>query len=205
MTIKCFFNSICVASLISLPLTVAATDSWYSTEKIEYENANVQNSTVVEVVQQVYPEEIVTEIDYGEVVDPNEILEFYQVEVPEDIRVMCEKAGEESNVCPELLEAICWRESRFDPDAYNSGCCGLMQISVKWHTGRMEDLGVTDIYDAYSNIRVGADYLAELFEKHDGDLYAVLMEYNGDTSEGVSDYALEICEISEALERVHGK
>ena len=134
-----------------------------------------------------------------------ETLEIYQVSVPEDIQLYCEAAQQESNVCAELLEALCWKESRFKPTASNAGCEGIAQISTKWHQDRMSRLGVTDIYDAEGNIRVAADYLSELFAKWDGDTYKVLMEYNGDTSEGVSDYAIEICQVSEALERVHGK
>ena len=137
--------------------------------------------------------------------DSQDILDSYGVVVPEDIREYCEDAEKEFEVCAELLEAIAWRESRFEDSAENCGCSGLMQVSTKWHKGRMKKLGVTNIYDPKGNIRVAADYLRDLFETHDGDLYKVLMEYNGDTSKGVSAYALEIAEISEALERVHGK
>ena len=42
----------------------------------------------------------------------------------------------------------------------------------------MERLGVSDLTDPYSNILVAADYLEELFQKSDGDIYLVLMKYN---------------------------
>lgn len=54
---------------------------------------------------------------------------------------------------------------------------GLMQIQEKWHTGRMKALGVKDLYDPYSNMRVGVDYLKELQDKYNGD-HKVLMAYN---------------------------
>ena len=93
-----------------------------------------------------------------------------------------------------------------------------MQISRKWHTGRMEKLGVSDLNDPYSNILVGTDYLAELYDEavnsgRGDDLYYVLMRYNLETStankrwsEGdYSDYAIEVAERAAELETEHGK
>ena len=143
--------------------------------------------------------------EQGVIADPEAVLDFYQVNVPEDVKNYCEEAQKEFCVCAELLEAIAFAESSYDSSAVNGDCLGLMQISTKWHQDRMSRLGVNDIYDTRGNIRVAADYLRELFQRYDGDLYKVLMTYNGDTSEGVSDYALEIEEIAIALELVHGK
>lgn len=220
MNAKSFLYSIGVACLISVPIMHFALKSWNETPEITitYEYNVELHEQAVENMEQIakaekerLTQELVEaelnreEIRAGEIQDAQEILESYQVVVPEDIRMYCEAAQIESNVCAELLEAVCWKESTFRTKAENAGCYGLMQISTKWHKDRMDNLGVTDIFDAEGNIRVGADYLAELFEKHEGDVYAALMEYNGDSSEGVSDYAIEICEVSEALERVHGK
>lgn len=123
----------------------------------------------------------------------------------------CVEYGEQYNICPELLMAIIERESAGKPDAENGSCKGLMQISVKWHSDRMERLGVTDIFDKRSNILVGADYLSELFEKY-GDVAIVLMTYHGEKNVvekaengNISKYAEGILERSEELERLHGK
>lgn len=125
----------------------------------------------------------------------------------------CAHYGEEYNICPELLMAIIERESSGQADAENDGCMGLMQISVKWHKERMDRLGVTDIFNEEQNIHVAADYLAELFDRHE-EVYLVLMCYNmGESSaqklfdKGIceSNYAVEICERAEELERLHGK
>lgn len=107
--------------------------------------------------------------------------------------------------------AIIERESGGRADAVNGDCKGLMQINEKWHTDRMERLGVTDLYDPYGNILVGVDYLAELAAEYD-DLYTVLMIYNG-TSNAVergengdwTDYAKGIVNRSMELERMYGK
>lgn len=123
----------------------------------------------------------------------------------------CVEYGEQYNICPELLMAIIERESAGKPDAENGSCKGLMQISVKWHSGRMERLGVTDIFDERSNVLVGADYLAELFEKYE-DTATVLMIYHGERNAvqkgkrgEISSYAEQIIERSAELERIHEK
>lgn len=101
----------------------------------------------------------------------------------EDIIAYTDEIGERYNICPELIQAVIERESHYNPDATNGDCVGLMQVSEKWHTDRMERLGVTDLYDPYSNILVGTDYLAELWREtsskgYGDDLYYVLMRYN---------------------------
>ena len=130
----------------------------------------------------------------------------------QQIRELTETAGAEYNICPELLQAIAWRESNYIPDVDNGSCKGLMQVSSRWHTGRMKELGVTDLHDPVGNMMVAADYLAELFEEHE-DASVVLMFYSGDSraedySRGIgkmSSYVSEVLEASAALEREHGK
>lgn len=128
--------------------------------------------------------------------------------IPEEIQNVCVKYGEEYGICPELLMAMIERESSGRPDAESGGCKGLMQISDRWHKDRMERLEVTDIYDVDGNIHVGADYLAELFEKYE-DVGNVLMVYHGEknaaTKTELSDYADWILTRSAELERMNGK
>lgn len=122
------------------------------------------------------------------------------------------RAGEEFGICPELLQAVAWKESSYREDAQNGGCTGLMQVSEYWHRERMQRLGVADLYDPEGNMRVAADYLAELFEQFE-DTGMVLMVYNGDstaygyqnTGSGLSGYAGAVLEKAEQLEREHGK
>ena len=140
-------------------------------------------------------------------------LSYVDDETPVEIQFACDKYGEEYNICPELLEAICWKESRYQEDIIdNTGSCyGLMQIQAKSHSKRIARLGVTDLYDIDSNVQVGADYLAELFEKYE-DAGLVLMVYHGEQgavrkaeSGNISSYALDVLKKSEELERIHGK
>lgn len=129
-----------------------------------------------------------------------------------EVQKLSETAGHAYGICPEFLQAIAWQESRWQPAASAGGCEGLMQVAACWHSDRMARLGVTDLYDPEENMLVAADYLAELFGRWE-DPAMVLMVYNGDSSaqhywetgEGISDYALQILELSEQLEREHGK
>lgn len=130
-----------------------------------------------------------------------------QEELEEYIEYVCESR----HICPELVEAMIERESRWNPNAINGDCMGLMQISERWHQERMERLGVTDLFDPYDNILVGVDYMAELFERYE-DPGMVLMVYNGDSrakdlqsTGNLSEYAEWILTRSAELEREHGK
>lgn len=133
-------------------------------------------------------------------------------ELPELYQVHCKQIGQEYNICPELLMAIIEQESGGNPDAVGAaGEIGLMQIYPKYHSDRMEELGVYSLYAPKSNILVGADYLAELFQKY-GDVYTVLQVYNG-TEDAVekaekgehTEYARKIVKRAEQLERLHEK
>lgn len=146
-----------------------------------------------------------------EIEEAEAYLKENRVEVPADIEEFCIKYGKENGIAPELLEAIIWKESRFQPGVVNAAgtCHGLMQISKGSHRNRMDRLGVTDLYDPEGNIAVGTDYLRELFEANE-DVATVLELYNGDgvaasDPERTSGYAQKIINIAQALERAHWK
>lgn len=134
-------------------------------------------------------------------------------ETPIEIQIAANKYGEQYGICPELIESICYQESRFDEQALDGSesCYGLMQIHRASHKDRISELGVADLYDIDSNIHVATDYLAELFNEYE-DVSTVLMVYHGEkdavlkSERGeVSDYAKEILERSYELETLHGK
>lgn len=126
----------------------------------------------------------------------------------------CEEIGEMYGICPELLQSLIEHESNYDPKAKSScGAVGLCQIIPKYQKKRMERLGVTNLYDPYSNILVCADILDEFAQKYD-DLYLVLMCYNeGEYGNAktkfergsYSDYAIRVTERAAELERINGK
>ena len=103
------------------------------------------------------------------------------------------------------------RESSFRADAVgDSGdSVGLMQVKERWHSERMERLGVFDLFNPYQNVTVGIDYLAELLGKYEGSLEMALVAYNMGPSgaysncfsKGVyhSEYARSVLETSAEL------
>ena len=129
--------------------------------------------------------------------------------IPTEIYEIAEIIGNEFNICPELLLAIAERESRFQEDAENGPCKGLMQLNTSCHRERFEANGWTtaDWDNAYISMYVAADYLHELFEKYE-DVGIVLGLYHGESnarSGRLSSYTTKILERSEELERIAGK
>lgn len=130
----------------------------------------------------------------------------------EAVARLAEEVGDTYQICPELLQAIAWKESRYCPEVESKGCTGLMQVAGRWHQERMKELGADNLKDAHQNMLVAADYLQELVETY-GDPVMVLMVYNGDSRAedywegrcGPSGYAEEILELSAQLEAQHGK
>lgn len=133
------------------------------------------------------------------------------VEVPEDVIRISEELGQQYGICPETIQAVAWVESRFDPEAENDGCTGIMQVSGKWHKDRMARLGVEDLKDTKGNMTVAVDYLSELVEDGE-DMEIALMRYHGESrimeklSEGeLSEYVDKVLAVSAMLEHKHGK
>lgn len=77
-----------------------------------------------------------------------------------------------------IVQAVMEVESNYIPNVGNpSGAIGLMQIVPKWHTHRAEKYGLSDLWDPYTNILVGMDFLDESYRKH-GDYRQALYLYN---------------------------
>ena len=91
---------------------------------------------------------------------------------------ICQSEGVDYYMVLALIE----RESGYKYDALgDSGRSkGLMQIQERWHSGRMNALGAYDLYNPYSNMRVGVDFLAEIQAEYleSSGAHCVLMVYN---------------------------
>jgi membrane-bound lytic murein transglycosylase F len=78
--------------------------------------------------------------------------------LPEYISLF-KKAGAKYGLPWELVAAVCYQESHWDPSARSfTGVKGLMQITKS----TAEDLGIEDIHDPQENIFGGARYLKQL-------------------------------------------
>ena len=125
---------------------------------------------------------------------------------------ICERVGAEYGISPEFLIAFIEAESSGDPNASNGRCKGLMQIYESVHKGRMAKMGITNIYDPESNIRLGASILVDLFEQYGDDTAKVVMMYNGSKDAkrraetwGITAYANKVLNRTVELEEIHGK
>lgn len=83
---------------------------------------------------------------------------------------------------PFLISAMVEVESNFQPNTISSaGCVGLMQVSPYWQKERIEKFAIEDIYDPYSNILVGVDFLEDLYYNYANyDIVLAVMMYNMD-------------------------
>ena len=139
----------------------------------------------------------------------------YEDGIPDDLRVYFELVGAEYNICPELLEAMAYNESRFIPTVRNGRHYGLMQVNVKVHKERIEKFDFTeeDMFDPYKNLIVAADYLSELYELYGDENPIVLSIYSGNWKAVsrykeygfMSEYVETVLTRSAEYERIHGK
>lgn len=132
----------------------------------------------------------------------------------DQIYTICEQVGADYGISPELLQAIAYTESRYQSNAQNGECKGICQINFRVHSGRIARLGITDPWNDEAQIRLCADYIAELRDSgtYGQEISWVLDKYNGFTkadayaiSGQISDYANKVLSKAEALEREHGK
>lgn len=89
------------------------------------------------------------------------------------------EAAAEYDVDPNLINAIIWNESKFDPKARNrSGARGLMQLMPTTSKAMARALGVANRpYDPEFSIRAGTYLFSRLRDKFDGDVELALFGY----------------------------
>ena len=130
-----------------------------------------------------------------------------EIPIPAEVALAAEYAGDQYGICPELLEAIAYHESRYTSDIVSGSCYGLMQVNLSSHKARLQKLNIkeSDILDPFKNMIVAADYLAELFETYE-DPTIVLAVYHGEknySADKPSKYVKSILEHSKELEKEH--
>lgn len=117
------------------------------------------------------------------VLEGKELYVFY-------IHQICEEYYPELD--PAIVQAVMETESHYIPTVESRcGAVGLMQVIPKWHAWRMEQYGLTDIWDPYTNIIVGIDFLNESYAKY-GDYYQALIAYNNSSS--YANYVLALAD-----------
>lgn len=97
-----------------------------------------------------------------------------------DLRSICRSVGSQYGISEALLRAIVWCESGNYIYAQSyCGAKGLAQIMECYNRDRISRLGITDVYDPYSNIMLCADIISSFRNSKYGysDEF-VLMAYN---------------------------
>lgn len=80
----------------------------------------------------------------------------------------------------DLIIAVMWVESTFNPQTIYNNCYGLMQIHA--NTGRANGLSTTDLLNSDKNIEFGVSYLARHINSYGGDVMKALSAYNQGTT-----------------------
>lgn len=120
-------------------------------------------------------------------------------DVPFEVAQSAEYYGGMYGIDPQLITAICFTESSYNPYAENGPCLGIMQVNTDVHTDVMKNKCISDIYDINQNINCGTWVLYQYMQEDD-DIAVVLMKYNGDKT-GLSRYK-ETGEVSEYTEKI---
>ena len=112
-----------------------------------------------------------------------------------DLAENIKKASAEFKIDKVMILSVISAESACMPNVVGlDQDAGLMQIVPKWHQDRMNILGVENLFDPESNIRVGSHLLREL--KVGSDPRRALAMYNGGYSPPNSSFTDNITETS---------
>ena len=141
---------------------------------------------------------------------PVDMWERYDVPLDDDVQKYIYDQCEAYGVDMPLVLAIIERESHFDAEIISKDGhdFGLMQIRSLDHMQRCVDLGAWNLLDAKQNVRVGINYLSELFS-YSEPLEWVLMAYNGGMGYAydniaagvVSQYATDVITLAKEIEQ----
>lgn len=101
--------------------------------------------------------------------------EAFPAPMPTYLRVIIEEAAAKYDLDPNLLAAMAFKESAFNPNAVSRrGAQGILQLMPR----TAKYLGVRDAFDPRQNVFGGARYFRELLDRFDGDVELSLASYN---------------------------
>jgi soluble lytic murein transglycosylase-like protein len=140
-------------------------------------NANVferkQNGNLVEISQPVWRADAspVIEGRYDPKADPASNSSQSKNAVRQHIQVAATRFGVDSN----LVDAVAWQESRYNPRARSTaGALGVMQLMP----GTARQLGVYNPHDVEQNVVGGTAYLRKQLERFGNNVPLALAAYN---------------------------
>jgi soluble lytic murein transglycosylase-like protein len=114
---------------------------------------------------------------------PQEVATFVSQDMPVPVPVQSsgtvrqhiQAAAQRYGISGDLVDAVAWQESRYNPRARSSaGAMGVMQLMP----GTARQLGVTNPHDVRQNVAGGAAYLREQLERFGNNVPFALAAYN---------------------------
>lgn len=131
---------------------------------------------------------------------------YYEIPLSRGLQDLIFDECERYGLSPQIVIALIERESRFDTYALGDDgrAFGLMQVQPKRHLRRMIDMGCTNLFDPYQNVKVGIAVLGELKYRRN-DICWALTAYNSgeaDADKGINDYALSVIEQAGQIEKM---
>ena len=166
---------------VSAPVVSCAVPQDQPADKVPAEEKEPPAPIMIAEIAE--PEEATVELPEEDVIDEvitEESIHLYDIALPETLQEHTYRLAEEYGIEQyyNVILALMWTESRFNPDAVSgTSDYGIMQIN-KWNHGWLqEELGITDFMDPYQNIEAGIKILSMHIHKYD-DLHRALMAYN---------------------------
>ena len=148
----------CVESCVETGIDTPETETPENRAENASETVRYESSTELQPIA----------TDCNVIPDPDPIIET-------DIDALIVRVAAEYGLPWELVRAVCYVESGFDPNAVSTtGDYGLMQVSWVNHDG----LGLDDPLDPEANLRAGCQILKAAIDASGGDFTLALMRYN---------------------------
>ncbi|GAC1397787.1 MAG: hypothetical protein NVSMB68_13860 [Thermoanaerobaculia bacterium] len=95
--------------------------------------------------------------------------------VPSYLASIISDAATQYHVDPNLVAAMAFKESRFNPMAVSiRGAQGILQLMPR----TAKSLGVTDSFDPKQNVLGGTKYIAQLLQRFNGNIELAVAAYN---------------------------
>lgn len=187
-----------IETVANTPNTQSCVETSVDTPETETPeiDAYIASETVVETETEFVEDTYVPDTEeYVEVVpEADPIIET-------DIDALIVEVASEYGLPWELVRAVCWVESGFDPNAVSStGDYGLMQVSHINHGW----LGLDNPLDPEQNLRAGCKILKDAIDASDGDFTRALMRYNRGDAYAMSQWSQGIFSTA-YTEKVLGK
>jgi soluble lytic murein transglycosylase-like protein len=132
-----------------------------------------QNGNLVEISQPVWRADAspVIKVRYGPKADPASNSSQSKNAVRQHINAAATRFGVDSN----LVDAVAWQESRYNPRARSTaGAVGVMQLMP----GTAQQLGVRNPHDVEQNVVGGTAYLRKQLERFGNNVPLALAAYN---------------------------